>query len=1338
MQTHILPFWKKLCFFLFLAGSIFIKTNAQTIVLSNNPICENQQLTLSTEQVAGAIYSWTGPNGFTATTNQANISNVSMANAGQYWLTVNNSGSITTSSVAVSVNPTPVRPTTANVTTCSDSNPINLVATSAGGPGKTLIWYGTNSSGGTGSTTPPIFYPTDPGVVEFYVSQRDDVTGCESERANILVTVNPKPNPPIVTNVTYKQGDNPVSLTASTLIWEQTIWYGGNSTGGVGNLNPPIPSTSIVGTFTYYVSSRSLQTGCESLRAVLLVTVEATILQPQIVANLPICAGNSLNLLSANEYETYSWVGPNGFSSTLRNPSIPNVSSLNTGSYQLTVSSQGMTNSALVYVSVNSVPNSPTLVSNQRCGAGQLTLSATCAAGSPVWFSSMTATSSVGSGNTFTTPLLTQSTSYFVHCNNNGCTSNRVNTTAVINLPPTLIATGSTVCQGQTAILSSVAAGGSIFMYSWTGPNGFTANTQNVTRVNASTLMSGVYSVTVMNTVGCTATATTSITVNLKPIITVNSAIANEGTNAVLNASGGLIYNWSGPNSFTSTSQNPVINNVNQSNAGIYTVIGTNAFGCSSTATTVLTVINKPTPPIVSPVQYCAGDLSIPLVASVLPNHTVLWYGTNSVGGVGITIAPIPSTMVAGTTQFYVSQRDNSSGLESERASLTVLINPRPNLPAANDSIVYCQGQVANQLSVPNANGNEVLWYGTNPASGMTSNTAPIPNTNTIGTTNYFVGYRNELGCKSDLKSIAVVVYPTPEAPALSNISVCEGSTPIGLSAVPLPNHSLNWYYEGIGSSVSPIHDPNTSGSFMYYVSQISTNGCESAVATLTITVNPKPKILNQNGVIDACVGAGTITLSANPSPNHTLVWYNSPTGAALSSPPVHNPSAEGIFNYYFLQINQFGCESDKDSILIRVYPNPIAPAVSSISYCQNAVASGLIATASSGNTLIWYGTNSTGGQGLSSPTIPATNSVGSFNYYVSQKNAFCESARAIINVSIKPTPTISATTNSPVLVGQTLNLSANAGVGAIYSWTGVGGFVSTVQNPSLSNVQISQAGIYVVTANLNGCTATASVLITINQPIPTNHFIYQDALGAGWGFSAVNTTLNFSNLSPVQQGLKSLSVRYNSSFSYLRLSRSTPISLSGYTHLKLRVHGGTKGKQKVNIKINNITASFSFSATANQWTLISIPLSTFGTVSTLSDIYFCNNHTSAQPVFYLDNIYLATSANARTMNENEEIVEYNLEQLTDEVVTKEKDFLVYPNPVNEGERILKLKLEGYDKFNNALIEITDNQGFVIKKIDKQLIGGDSIIELPNLKSGIYFIKIIDGETTKSKRVVVN
>mgnify|MGYP002640005246 CR=1 FL=1 len=82
------------------------------------------------------------------------------------------------------------------------------------------------------------------------------------------------------------------------------------------------------------------------------------IVPPPIGSNTPVCVGETLDLWAENfPGATYSWTGPNSFSSSQQNPSIPNVTMANGGTYELTITANGTTSDA-VTTEVEIIPNS--------------------------------------------------------------------------------------------------------------------------------------------------------------------------------------------------------------------------------------------------------------------------------------------------------------------------------------------------------------------------------------------------------------------------------------------------------------------------------------------------------------------------------------------------------------------------------------------------------------------------------------------------------------------------------------------------------------------------------------------------------------------------------------------------------------------------------------------------------------------------------------------------------------------------------------------------------------------------------------------------------------------
>ncbi|RYY28631.1 MAG: gliding motility-associated C-terminal domain-containing protein [Sphingobacteriaceae bacterium] len=68
--------------------------------------------------------------------------------------------------------------------------------------------------------------------------------------------------------------------------------------------------------------------------------------------------------------------------------------------------------------------------------------------------------------------------------------------------------------------------------------------------------------------------------------------------------------------------------------------------------------------------------------------------------------------------------------------------------------------------------------------------------------------------------------------------------------------------------------------------------------------------------------------------------------------------------------------------------------------------------------------------------------------------------------------------------IGQTLKLSAPTVTGAIYNWTGPDSFASNLQNPEIANITTENAGKYLLTVTVNGCTSSdATTTIIVNKP---------------------------------------------------------------------------------------------------------------------------------------------------------------------------------------------------------------------------------------------------------------
>ncbi len=94
------------------------------------------------------------------------------------------------------------------------------------------------------------------------------------------------------------------------------------------------------------------------------------------------------------------------------------------------------------------------------------------------------------------------------------------------------------LCQNSTLNFTTTVTSTLTLNYNWQGPNSYTANIQNPSIANAGTVNAGTYTLAVNDGQGCSETATVSVTVNLKPIVSVNSGSICSGNSFTINPRG--------------------------------------------------------------------------------------------------------------------------------------------------------------------------------------------------------------------------------------------------------------------------------------------------------------------------------------------------------------------------------------------------------------------------------------------------------------------------------------------------------------------------------------------------------------------------------------------------------------------------------------------------------------------------------------------------------------------------------------------------------------------------------------------------------------------------------
>lgn len=456
------------------------------------------------------------------------------------------------------------------------------------------------------------------------------------------------------------QGSN-VTLTATTNTAVTSFTWNGPG-GFTSNAASPIITPTASG--AYSLVATTSQGTCVAITNV---TVGG-LAQPTISNVGATCQGMNFNLNANGPPPTanFSWTGPNGFTSNLQNITINNAQPVQSGSYVVTVVSGLCSQTAAITVSITQMPTVTASNSGPYCSGDNIVLTAS-GANSYNWSGPNAYSSNapiaviqgatVGGSGTYTLTGI------------NGTCSNSITTNVVVNSPPIVnISNNSPICENFPLQLS--ASGGN--SYSWSGPFSFSSQQQNPSFAQAPVTANGMFTVIVTSAQNCTASATTSVSINPKPNPTILTPGTCEGTTLTLSASGGNTYAWTGPNGYAATGSVVTVNNVNSLAAGQYTVTVTAAGGCTASISSNAQVFPNPDVKILGTSSLCPGGIFTFLGSGAT------YYKWLIPGGVVATTQGYTVSTLAGTLQTtYTLQGSDDNGCLSQ-AVVYPLVLPLP------------------------------------------------------------------------------------------------------------------------------------------------------------------------------------------------------------------------------------------------------------------------------------------------------------------------------------------------------------------------------------------------------------------------------------------------------------------------------------------------------------------------------------------------------------------------------------------------------------------------------------------------------------------------------------
>ncbi|MFN5181783.1 MAG: hypothetical protein ACK5D5_02020, partial [Bacteroidota bacterium] len=979
--------------------------------------------TISLSATGGGTYLWSGPSGFTSNVQNPSIPSSTTAMGGVYTVTVTTNGCTATATTSVTVNPTPT-PTASNAGAYCPGQTISLSATGGG----TYNWNGPNNFTSTNQNPQITSATTIMGGVYTVTVTANSCTAI----ATTSVVVNATPSITASNTGPYCPGV-PAQLNASG--GGTYNWSGPN--GFTSNLQNPTlgnATTTLAGVYNLTVTLNS----CTAIASTSVVVNSA--LTPGLSSNSPVCVGASLNLLCSNGV-SWSWTGPNGFSSSLQNPIIPTATTLNAGTYSATVTDAlGCSGSGTIAVIVNPLPVAVANNSGPFCEGGTVSLSSTGGT-SYVWSGPNNFSASTQNPNIINASTL-MSGIYTVTVTLNTCTATATTSVTVNPLPLSTASNSGPYCVGSSIALS--AGGGGTYL--WSGPGGFTSTNQNQTISSSTTAMSGLYTVTVTLN-GCTSTATTSVTVNPLPIVSVsNTGPYCVGSTISLSTTGGGTYNWVGPNGFASTQQNPSIPSSTTAMSGNYSVTVT-LNGCTATATNSVTVNAIPLATANNTGPYC---LTTPVVLNGGGGGTYSWSGPN-----GFTSTQQSSSVGAATTALsgLYTVTVTSNGCTST-ATTSVVVNTSL-IPSLSSNSPVCSGSA---LTLGCSNGVSWNWTGPNGFTSTNQNPSINPTTSLSAGT-YSVSVTDANGCIGT-GTISVVINPLPIL-TVNTDSVCLGQGNAVLNASGANTYSWSG---GTSPNVGSTVTASPSTTTVYTLTGVDVNGCIN-IATTTVTVLSLPNVTVNSASV--CAPA-TATLTANGA--NTYVWSN---GTGSGNTIVVNPNSTSTYSVTGTDAN--GCTAIAIST-VTVNSQLFVDAGNNDTVCIGSNVSLVASGTPAGTSFVWSPGNLLGSSQTFNASIASTTI-----YTVTATDANGCTGVDSVTIIIPPAITLNATGFAAlcngVCDGQLAVIpSPNTGPFSFYSYNWQPGNYSS---PSVINMC---PGTYTVTVSNNaGCISTATV--SVGQP---------------------------------------------------------------------------------------------------------------------------------------------------------------------------------------------------------------------------------------------------------------
>jgi hypothetical protein len=569
---------------------------------------------------------------------------------------------------------------------------------------------------------------------------------------------------------------------------------------------------------------------------------------------------------------TYSWTGPDGFSSNDQNP-IVNVPGL----YVLSVTgTNGCSITADAQVIGDTIPPMVNLMDGLlNCSTDVLPYMVT---GDAVWsgpdgFASLEDSVGLSMPGTYMVTVTAA----------NSCTSVASFEITQDTLAPDITAEGGIIscASGQDTLKGSSTTLGATF--EWTGPAGFTTSIQNPI---AATL--GIYTLTVTAPNGCTAVEEVELVASLDaPQVEATSGTIDCIDTAVdlfaTSNDTALTFIWTGPNGFSATGDS-----IQVTVPGSYTVSAENEDGCVGTfATEVVDNAQIPEVSISAATLNClegATKFSTTVSEEVV---SFAWSGPNDF----VSDEKEPEVTVEGLYTLVVTAVNGCTNQD------TLTLTSDVELPdaTATGGMLTCTENTIMLIGSTTTENAGFGWTGPeNFVSSLLTPTISVP-----GTYIFMVTAQN--GCTAIDSAVVMGDPDLPVVSATGGTIDCTNDEVMLVGSTTSEGASIRWDGPNGYTSFSTMPIVDLPGQYTFTVT--STGDCV-AFSTVEVTLNKRdPNLSVAEGFIDCDAGIREFN-AVTDSENVTFEW-NGPDGFTSTE---QNPTYSKAGTYMLTVTGENGC----------------------------------------------------------------------------------------------------------------------------------------------------------------------------------------------------------------------------------------------------------------------------------------------------------------------------------------------------------------------------------------------------------------------------------------------